>query len=96
MNDVEWFDGVEKQLKKNRKASASGRSGSGYYIRLTTSDAEFNFWLNPKSEKPFGCNISGEIPCRYQGFEDFQLSGPDLTRDELILLVRIFCGITLH
>jgi len=93
MNDVEWFDGVEKQLKDS---SSGRRSGSGYYIRLTASNAEFNFWLTNKSEKPFEFLISGEISCRYDGFEDFDVSGDDVTRDELILLVRIFCGITLH
>ena len=98
MNNKEWFDGVQKQLEDDRKARgvswlASGRIGSGYYIRLKESEADLGFWLNGDM---FSFDINGEITSKYDGTDEFEVYPASLvTRDELILLVRIFCGITL-
>lgn len=103
MNNKEWFDGVEKQLEDDKKArgvswfeshEASGRIGSGYYIRLKESAADLRFWLDGDM---FAFDINGEIMSKYDGTDEFEVyPASKVTRDELILLVRIFCGVTLR
>lgn len=99
MNNKEWFDGVSQQLEDDRKArgvswKASGRIGSGYYIKLKESEADFEFWLDGDM---FTFDINGEVTSKYDGTEEFEVYPASMvTRDELISLVRIFCGVTLR
>lgn len=99
MNNKEWFDGVQKQLEDDRKARGgswreSGRIGSGYYIRLKGSAADLRFWLDGDM---FAFDINGEIMSKYDGTDEFEVyPASKVTREELILLVRIFCGVTLR
>ena len=103
MNNKEWFDGVSQQLEDDKKArgvpwfeshEASGRIGSGYYIRLKESAADLRFWLDGDM---FTFDINGEVTSKYDGTEEFEVYPASMvTRDELILLVRIFCGVTLR
>lgn len=99
MNNKEWFDGVEKQLEDDKKARGvssreSGKIGSGYFIKLKESEADLGFWLNGDL---FNFDINGEVTSKYDGTEEFEVYPASMvTRDELILLVRIFCGITLR
>lgn len=99
MNNKEWFDGVEKQLEDDKKARGvscreSGKIGSGYFIKLKESEADLAFWLN---EDKFAFDIEGEVSSKYDGTESFEVYPASMvTKDELILLVRIFCGVTLR
>lgn len=103
MNNKEWFDGVSQQLEDDRKARGvssreSGKNIFGYFINIKESqwlnNAEFKFWLNGDM---FGFDIIGEVTSKYDGTEKFEVYPASMvTRDELILLVRIFCGVTLR
>lgn len=103
MNNKEWFDGVGKQLEDDKKARGvscreSGKNNFGYFINIKESqwlnNAEFSFWLNGDM---FGFDIIGEVTSKYDGTEEFEVYPASMvTRDELILLVRIFCGVTLR
>lgn len=99
MNNKEWFDGVEKQLEDDKKARGvssreSRKIGSGYFIKLKESQADLGFWLNGDM---FSFEIDGEVMSKYDGTEYFEVYPASMvTRDELILLVRIFCGVTLR
>lgn len=104
MNNREWFDSVYQQLEDDKKARdlsywESGRMGHRYFIKIKNcsariESAEIEFWL---SGDAFSFLITGEVLSKYDGTEQFEVCPTSIvTRDELILLVRVFCGVTLN